>query len=727
MFDPTSETISFAEFEIDRVHRRLLSDGKTIPLYAKAYDLLEFFVERNGRIVAKDEILESVWPGQIVEEANLTVQVSALRKALGEQKGSPRFLITIPGKGYKFAADINGSGGSIVVENHKYSRSVVEEEFETDDVPASAGKSNARQTAGFGKLVLVAISFVVVAAAAIATYSFLNGREAPVPFREIKISRLTNSGDIAGSALSPDGKFIAYILKEPDGNGLWLRQIGTASDVRVLPPTDSEFWGLIFSPDGEFIYYNIFARDKADIGVFRVPKLGGVIQEISGVGSFGLTFSPDGKQITYVRRDSVSKANGVMIANNDGSEQREIARRPFPETYQFEGTTAAWSPDGKSIATIVNRRDDKGNYSSIVGLALADGREYPLSADRWYNVSHLEWLQDGSSGLVITSTERVAGAAQVWFLSAYDGKARRIINDLSDYGWLSVAASGQAFAAVQSSYESGIWIQQADSDEFREIASEVGDMSPLVWLGDGRIVFRSHRDGEGNLWSINSDGTGLSQLTVGAGVDSRGMCATPDGKFIVFTSTRSGRSSLWRVGSGGEKLTELTDGEADAFPQCASDGRTVIFQRGIYSKPELWTVQIEGGEPSPIGDRGGKWPALSPEGGRISFFQITRDEWHIVVRPTDRQTELHRLLVPKNLRESTTVWASPAELYYIGDVGNLGNIWSQPINGGEPRQITKFSDRSISGFALSPDRRRLAVVRTEGRSDVILVNSLPRE
>ena len=82
------------------------AQGKTVPLNAKAFDLLAFLAENAGRVVTKDEILDAVWKNQFVEEANLKVQMSALRKALGERKDEHRFLITIPGKGYKFIADV---------------------------------------------------------------------------------------------------------------------------------------------------------------------------------------------------------------------------------------------------------------------------------------------------------------------------------------------------------------------------------------------------------------------------------------------------------------------------------------------------------------------------------------------------------------------------------------------------------------------------------------------
>ena len=91
-------TICFAEFELDTAHRRLMREGEQVVLNPKAFDLLVFLAENRGRVVTKDEILDGVWDGQFVEEANLTVQMSTLRKALGEKKNSPQFLVTVPGK-----------------------------------------------------------------------------------------------------------------------------------------------------------------------------------------------------------------------------------------------------------------------------------------------------------------------------------------------------------------------------------------------------------------------------------------------------------------------------------------------------------------------------------------------------------------------------------------------------------------------------------------------------
>lgn len=106
MHGEETASFSFAEFTLEPQRRRLLRDGAPVPLTARAFDLLVFFARSAGRVVTKDEILDSVWKGQFVEESNLTVQVSAIRKALGDQAGESRFLVTIPGKGYQFVADV---------------------------------------------------------------------------------------------------------------------------------------------------------------------------------------------------------------------------------------------------------------------------------------------------------------------------------------------------------------------------------------------------------------------------------------------------------------------------------------------------------------------------------------------------------------------------------------------------------------------------------------------
>ncbi len=99
-------TVYFDEFVLDPARRLLQKNNQTVNLNSKTLDLLLALIEKSGEIVTKDELLDTVWADQFVEENNLTVHVAALRKALGEKKGEHRFIVTVPGKGYVFVAEI---------------------------------------------------------------------------------------------------------------------------------------------------------------------------------------------------------------------------------------------------------------------------------------------------------------------------------------------------------------------------------------------------------------------------------------------------------------------------------------------------------------------------------------------------------------------------------------------------------------------------------------------
>jgi DNA-binding winged helix-turn-helix (wHTH) protein len=142
MIKTADQTFSFAEFEIDRTKHLLLKNGAPVALSAKAFDLLELLAASGGEILSKEEIMNGVWAGSFVEENNLTVHISALRKVLGERTGENRFIATVPGKGYKFVADVRAGGGEaekeITIESRTVSRVTIED-FETkSDAEAEA-------------------------------------------------------------------------------------------------------------------------------------------------------------------------------------------------------------------------------------------------------------------------------------------------------------------------------------------------------------------------------------------------------------------------------------------------------------------------------------------------------------------------------------------------------------------------------------------------------------
>ena len=121
-------SVYFDEFEIDLERRRLLRDGEVVALKSKAFDLLVALAENRGELLTKDRLFEMVWDDQIVEENNLTVHIAALRKALGEKRGEHRFIVTVPGRGYRFIGDTRRPEETdLVVETHRIQRITIEE------------------------------------------------------------------------------------------------------------------------------------------------------------------------------------------------------------------------------------------------------------------------------------------------------------------------------------------------------------------------------------------------------------------------------------------------------------------------------------------------------------------------------------------------------------------------------------------------------------------------
>ena len=110
MSGPQPSVYEFGEFRIEAGKRLLLRDGAPVPLTPKAFDTLLLLVQNRQRIVEKDELMQAIWPDTTVEENNLNQNISTLQRVLGESRGENRYIATIPGKGYRFIADVDGRG-----------------------------------------------------------------------------------------------------------------------------------------------------------------------------------------------------------------------------------------------------------------------------------------------------------------------------------------------------------------------------------------------------------------------------------------------------------------------------------------------------------------------------------------------------------------------------------------------------------------------------------------
>jgi DNA-binding winged helix-turn-helix (wHTH) protein len=111
MSDRGLKTFEFGPFRADAQRRVLERDGQAVPLTGKAFEILWVLLEHAGELVSKETLMQAAWPDTAVEENNLTVNISGLRKALGDTAASPRLIVTVSGRGYRFAGQINQRPG----------------------------------------------------------------------------------------------------------------------------------------------------------------------------------------------------------------------------------------------------------------------------------------------------------------------------------------------------------------------------------------------------------------------------------------------------------------------------------------------------------------------------------------------------------------------------------------------------------------------------------------
>src|SRR5271168_785357 len=213
---------------------------------------------------------------------------------------------------------------------------------------SSAGSSASQAIAPRHSLktpILIA-ALVLLAVLAFAGYKFLT-RPHALNLQNMQITKLTDSGKATGVAISPDGRYIVYVLTDGEQQSLWVRNVATKSDVQVLAPDVVSFAGLSFSPDGNYVY---FVRSDKSTTNFRylyvMPVLGGTPRQLIRDIDSPLTFSPDGKQFAFMRGVPERSDVELRVANADGSNDHLLASLPDWPGFMFG---AAWSPDGKTI------------------------------------------------------------------------------------------------------------------------------------------------------------------------------------------------------------------------------------------------------------------------------------------------------------------------------------------------------------------------------------------
>jgi eukaryotic-like serine/threonine-protein kinase len=552
-------------------------------------------------------------------------------------------------------------------------------------------------------------------------YEFLNKTTSINPL-SMQISKLTESGGAIAGAISPDGRYAAYI-KRGEQQSLWVKQIVTGSEAQVVPPGPGWFGNRhpTFTPDGNYIYYEHTdpADEGGDIVLYSVPSLGGTPQRILDDVDTPIAFSPDGRQMAFGHFDAGhGNKPQLVVANSDGTNRHVIAER---EALAVGGSFLSWSSDGKFIAA-AQYQLTKDSLSSVLIFAPNGAlvKSFPYS----FLVDGVAWLPDSSGFFLQVRAGEMNLRPQIKFQPYPSGPLQNVTNDLNEYHTITVTADGKALVTVQEQESSAVYIGSVPAKLPGEIKLNSAPITQgqadggwVHWSNDGKIYYQ---DNALHSFRMNPDGSSRVQVPDRESVGLYAISCGPDA--LIFAMFRDNALNLFRQNLTTGELKQLTFERDAEVPACTKDGKFVYYID--YFGPDLKRLSTAGGQPETVvqGVSGGA--SLSPDNRRLAFLKAAEHKNTIVVQDLDGGNKISLSTIGTT---HSPGWAPDGRALILAKATGAGsNLFYQPLDGSKPTQLTHFDTEpmGIADYSFSPDGKQIAITR--GRvndSDLVMFSN----
>lgn len=552
----------------------------------------------------------------------------------------------------------------------------------------------------------------------------------------LEITPLTESGTVRVAAASPDGRYVAYENQQNGQFELRLLQVATKRDVQILPFTSLLIYTMHFSPDGNFIYFlqrmpgsneTLGAR-----GVFKIATLGGPPKPLAkDANGFGVTVSPDGKQIAYGVANSKfsSFAGGEIVSVDPEGENRHVlAKLPSVPSY------IEWSPLGDRLAAAM------GTYSGLklVTVELPAGIVRDINDSKWRNLGQPAWSADGTTIYAPGRQPQETPITQIWAIDARTGSQRHLTSSSISYstGGLSATAAGDLVTTTVEN-DISLWVSDG-SGGGHVVRSLNGEATAgVIWVGK-RIVTSNYLD------IMVHDEAGENIVTFRPNTtQNRQLAACGPGHFIYGAMDPGRMGYIVRVDAADES-TEVISNPLSWAPACNPDGSVMVFtrcdnptndtqcfmiRRNLITKEEVKLFKYaNGGTPLLFPSA-----VISPDGKSVFFKEVVGTdpyEWGGVVPITGGEAKRIKFTVltqEETNADHKTCRCAPdgrSILCILNDhVTNVGNIWSLPLDGKPARKVTNFESEAIYSFDVSADGQ-LVVARGHPVGDAMLIKNV---
>ena len=689
-----SRVVRFGVFEADLAAGELRREGSLVKLQGQPFRLLVLLLERPGAIITREEVRAALWAdGSFVDfEYGVNTAIKKVRYALGDSADNPRFIQTLPRKGYRFIAPVTAEGAmpSPVA------------------VPAVAASPKGRR------------AWLMVAALAAMLASglwLLRPRPAPLTF---PVPLAPYLGSEWGAAFSPDGNRVAFAWngENKDNYDIYVKASGSGVPTRLTTDRATDI-SPAWSRDGRRIAF-LRSLGTCHAAVMMVPATGGPEVKIAETDSIdcvnsyfrNLAFSPDGNWILAPDVEANSPGDkhraGLFLFSVENRSRRPLTLAPPGYAADI---TPSFSPDGRTLAFI--RGPDRAGEVYLLPLdrnGSASGE--PRRLTYWNRTTmNPAWTADGRE-IIVASGE--FEHSHLWRVPVSGSPEASMIVPAGDFAILPAIARDSRLAFTRARSNVSIWT--LDLSAFPNpgtgwrrwpASSNLNDHSPRFSPDGRRVAFVSTRSGTQQVWIANADGSSPFQLTsvpfsfVGSPNWSHDgstvvFCAMNNGHWEVYATTAAGGPPRRLIGSSGQ----------DAVASFSWDGRWIYFTSNRTGEFQIWRIPAQGGEAVQLTRRGGRVARESKDGRYLYVATLPRDGRCTLWRMSPAGGEETRIL--------ESVWPfgwdlTKSGIYYEDMPGpdGLRTIYFYSFATGRSTQILDARLRGGQVLAISPDGNTL--------------------
>lgn len=674
--------------------------GIRIRLPEQSFTILLALLESPELAVTREELRKRLWPDNtnVDFDHGLNAAVNRLREALGDSPTEPKFIETLPRRGYRFVGIVE-KAPSLPVFNKKSLRP----------------------------------RWWIAAAAAIlffASGGALLWRRTRIPAPAPQVHTLTSYRNSESQpSFSPDGKQVAFQWGGPNNDNLdiYVKLVGAENALRLTVDRMRDV-SPAWSPDGTQI---AFLRGKfnsigpvlssVEAAVYVVSALGGnerKLADVPGAGAYPISWSPDGKWLSYARLNGDSP--GIYLLPADGGEPRRITRPSAPVT---DGDPR-FSPDGHQIAysTCTTVWECDLYVQDLDSAYAAQGGPRRITKQNTY-IRGVTWA---GKSLVYSGSLAVGLLHYLWRVDASGTESPErleIAGVHASYPAFSPANNRLAF--LKSHRNRDIWRYRVGGEHQLLISSSLDDDSPQFSPDGQKIAFVSSRSGNSyDVWIANADGSNPAQLTRQLGRYQGSARWSPDSRWIVLDSQPpDGRQAIYVLDVAGGKPRRLDLGPyQNAVPSWSRDGKWIYYFSDRTGRHEIWRISPSGGQPRQITDNGGH-NAMESADGKTLYYAKENLGTPIFARDLAGGPEREVIGLNGAPRDFVVVEDG---IYYGGLPDQNGKVALRfhQFSTGVSHPVTSIEPYAQIGLTVSPDRKTILYTRTPSvESDLMLIEN----